>query len=256
MRPEVTAYSIPAVLIAISILLAGIAWTIPAYSDPEWDKEFLSVDVSVENTRDPSKRWYSAKAAAQTPRNDLVDLSIGILGLAISTATLFQLKSVNVVSDLWSLSTPGSRRNFLVAATLAWCSFVPAQWVALSFEVSRGDFPWWADSIAIPGYQILIAVVVGLPIVLAGVQLALWRSELPRSLWSRPIVGRPLPISLGLCVLSSVFLFLLVGTVRGDPFSVPSIFAMTYLLLSGRATCLANGPHNNRMQTDEPWPSP
>jgi len=244
MRPEVTAYSIPAVLIAIAILPLGVAWSIPAYSDPDWDREFLSVDVSAENSQELSKRWYSAKAAAQTPRNDLVDLSIGLLALAFSTAALFRLKRINVVSDLRSLSTPDSRRDFLVAATLAWCSFVPAQWVALSFEASRGDFPWWADSIAIPGYQILMAGILGLPIVLAGVQLALWRSELPRSLWSRPIAGRPFSISIGLCALSGVFLFLLVETVRKDPFSVPSIFAMTYLLLSGRAACLANGPHN------------
>jgi hypothetical protein len=232
------AYAAPLLLIAAGALVIASVAKLPAYTDPTWQDRFLNVDVSLENSDELSAEWYAAKAAVETPRHRRLDLGMGLVALGLGVAALFALRGVRYVRDLMSLKSPSTRRRFYAFAALTWLSFIPAEWFWLDYTQGRGDYPWWADSIGIPAGSVLIFGVVGLPVVLLGVALALREASLPVSLWSRPVFGPPYGVCVGLIVAAILAPLVLVSGVSAEPFLVPSALLTLYLILSGRAAAV------------------
>jgi len=232
------AYAAPLLLIAVGALVIASVAKLPAYTDPTWQDRFLSVDVSLENSDELSAEWYAAKAAVETPRHRRLDLGMGLVALGLGVAALFALLGVRSARDLIALGSPSTRPRFYTFAALTWLSFIPAEWFWLDYTQGRGDYPWWADSIGIPAGGVLLFGIVGLPVVLLGVGLAIRGASLPVTLWSRPALGPPYGVCIGLIVAAVLALLVLVSGVSTEPFLVPSALFALYLIVSGRAAAV------------------
>lgn len=233
------AYAAPLLLIAAgALVIASVAKT-PAYTDPTWQDRFLTVDESsFENSDQLSTEWYAAKAAVETPRHRRLDLGMGLVALGLGVVALFALRGVRSAGDLTALKSPSTRRRFYTLAGLTWISFIPAEWFWLGYTQGRGDYPWWADSIGIPAGSVLVFGIVGLPVVLLGVGLAIRGARFPVRLWSRPALGPPYVVCVGLIVAAVLALLVMVSGVSTEPFLVPSALFTLYLILSGRAAAV------------------
>lgn len=232
------AYAAPLLLIVAGALVITSGIKLPVYTDATWQDRFLEVEMSLENSDELSAEWYAAKAAVETPRHRRLDLGMGLVALGLGAAALFALRGVRSVSDLVSLKSPATRRRFYILAALTWLSFIPAEWFWLDYTLRRGDYPWWADSIGIPAGSVLVSGIVGLPVVLLGVGLALRGASLPVALWSAPAFGPPYVVCVGLIVAAALALLVLVSGISAEPFLVPSALFTLYLILSGRAAAV------------------
>lgn len=234
-------YAAPFVLVLIGALVAWSGASLPAYTDPEWNSGFDGAEVSMENRGELSDRWFAAKAAVETSRHGRLDLGLGLVALGASVSVLLAFGRVRHVGDLATMQRPGTRRGFYTAASVTWLSFVPAEWWWLSHTQSRGDYPPWADTIAIPAGGALFLGMLGLPVVLAGVAVALRGATLPVPLWSGPVVGRPYFVCVGIIAAIGLAILMLILSVSLQPTHVPSAVFTLYLLLSGRAAAAVGG---------------
>jgi hypothetical protein len=240
-----SAYAIPLLLGVAGGLIASSGAMLPPYNNPRWDSGFQNVgkdDFELERSAqwydEVEAQWYKAKAEAETPRNRRLDLGAGLIALGAGLTLVFVLGRVRLVRDLAVLQSPTTRVAFIVLATVVWLSFIPAVWVWLLYTLERGDYPWWADTIAIPAFEIAACVIMILPVVLLGVALTLYRARLPVVIWSRPIIGSPYIVCLGLLLAAALALLLLFGALTLNPFAVPSFLFTLYLILSGRAAAV------------------
>ncbi len=137
--------------------------------------------------------------------------------------------------------TPRASRTWYLTAVVGWVSFVPAVWAYLLYTYKRGDYPWWADSIAIPAAGAVFTGFWGVLIVLWAVHLSTRRAILPVPLWARPVLGRAR--FMGILALLGVVLFsvLLVNGVLANFFTVPSAMVMLYISLCCRAASVPPG---------------
>jgi len=230
------AYIAPLSLVGLGALVISLGAPLPSYTDPNWQHRFLDMDLSrVEDTHELTSQWYAAKAAVETPRHRLFDLGMGIAALGLAIALLFVFQRVRSIRGIGSLQSPSNRCGFLAMAAITWLSFVPAEWFWLGYTLERGDYPWWADSIGIPVYEVGVFGIVGLPVILLGAAVALRGTVLPVNLWSRPLVGRSYIVAAGLIIAGLLAFGVLVSGIIGAPFIVPSALFALYLLLSGRA---------------------
>lgn len=170
-----------------------------------------------------------------------MDLGMGLAALGVGLAMLFAARGVRSFKSLASLRSPPSRRSFYFSATLCWLSFIPAEWLWLVYTQRRGDYPWWADSIGIPGFSVLFFGLIGLPFVLLGVAIALRGAQLPATLWAKPYFGPPYVVcSILWAAVLLTLLFLWAFLFAGPPTVIP-LLGTLYLLLSGRAAATSRG---------------
>jgi len=232
----------PLFLVALGALLISFGVSMPAYTDPNWQRRFDEVDfATVKDFDSLTSGWYAAKVEVETPRNRLLDLGMGFIAFGVGLGLLFALTHVCSFGDLGSLRSPTSRYGFLALSALVWLSFIPAEWYWLGYTLSRGDYPFWADSIGIPMYAVQTFGQTGLPVVLFGALVTLRGTTLPVKLWSRPILGRSYFVNSVLIIASILALLVLLSGVISQPFLVPSALFTLYLLLSGRAAAAVRG---------------
>jgi hypothetical protein len=241
-RRPLDAYLPPLFLVALGALVITFGESMPAYTDPGWQRRFADVDfTAVKDFDSLTTEWYAAKLEVETPRNRLVDLGMGFIALGVGFALLFALTHVRSFRDIGSLRSPSTRYSFLALSAVVWLSFIPAEWNWLGYALSRGDYPHWADSIGIPMYAVQTFGQNGLPVVLVGVLITLRGTTLPVKLWSRPILGRAYVVNIALIIAGILALLVLLSGVVSQPFLVPSALFTLYLLLSGRAAAAVRG---------------
>jgi hypothetical protein len=185
-----------------------------------------------------ANEWGAAKAKAETPRDVCLDRGAGVILLGLSIWILFMVKGVSRIRDLAGLTTPKTQQRFYVLATIAWLSFIPAEWAYYMYTEDRGDYPWFGDIIAIPCFGILIFGIIGLPFVLFGVKAALGRAQLPLAVFSRPVLSRFYIVSIALWIAAILALLVTAFGVAEQPPIVPSGLFTLYLILSGRAAAV------------------
>jgi hypothetical protein len=234
------AYVGPCVLFILGAALFAYGANLAPYHDPNWDEQIL--DQSLMMADQPrafvdslTAAWQAARAKAQTGRNEHMDLGAGLAALGVSMVLLFLFRRVRSWRDFSALESPSSRVGFVALAAVIWLSFVPAEWYWLGYTQSRGDHPWWADSLAIPMSQILAFGLFGLPIIILGAWFAVRGTVLPVRLWTRPVVAQSYVVAPLFIVAAVVALTVLLSSIVAAPFIVPSTLFAVYLLLSARA---------------------
>jgi len=235
MRTRVNVYALPIVLIIAGGALALWATQMPRYHDPKWADRFLGAEITRENADALSEQWYAAQEKALTSRDRFFDVGMGVAALGLSIVSLLAFVRVKNVVDLQALMTPRAPRTWYFTAVVGWLSFVPAVWGYLLYTYKRGDYPWWADSIAIPAAGAVFTGFWGVVIVLWAVYLSTRRATLPVRVWARPILGRAPLVGTGALLAAALFLVLLVNGVLANFFTVPSSLAMLYISVCCRA---------------------
>ena len=236
------AYLVPSALVIAGIALRSMGAISPEYRDPNWSEPVLQASDSTGADFDSlTTMWYARKAEAETPRRRLMDLGAGVAALGGSVALLFAARRVGSWRDVFGIDSPSTRTGFVAFAALVWLSFIPAEWLWLGYTAKRGDYPWWADSIAIPMSETQVFGLWGAPIIVIGAVLAVWGATLPVTLSARPFLGRSYVLAPLLIIMSILSLGVLASGVFANPFIVPPALFTLYLLLSGRAAAARRG---------------
>ena len=161
-------------------------------------------------------------------------------GIAIASLTIFIFlicKKIKIFSDLKNVKTFGKAAVF-ISANIAHFLKIPAIVWYYDFRLGRGDYPWFADAVAIPIMEETFANLVLFVLLNIFLILTTIKTNLPTQLWvkakkySKPII---------LWELLFGFLLLynfneVVRTVRvGDHLAIPITLFFTYIILTLRA---------------------
>ena len=167
--------------------LAGIglshwATSLPAYTNPEeklrWDRE-AGDHISTLDWEKFKEKYFDAVGNLKTRRNEWMDLGMGIASLSV-TGLLFSLFfRIRRLRDFSGLRSPRRKWVFFAAANIALCALLPSTILRVGISADRGDYPWFADSLAIPILGCIFAIIFLLPCNCSGL------SRFPLSLWER-----------------------------------------------------------------------
>src|SRR5256885_17113755 len=125
------AYVGPSSLLLMGIALFVFGAQLPAYNDPNWRQPFLDAGGPGTNYDSLSTAWYAAKAKAQTPRNQLMDLGAGLAALGTSVGVVVAVGRGWSWGGFLPLKNPAWRRGFVLVGGLFLVFFFPPQWCRL-----------------------------------------------------------------------------------------------------------------------------
>lgn len=169
-------------------LAARQSLRMPAYTDPsvknEWDRK------AADHINDPDfqsfkREYFNAVQAVRTHRNDWMDFGLSTASASLSLFFLCQFLSIRTWRDVAVVSSPNTVERLRHLAAAFWLLQIPAGLVHPILGYSRGDYPWFADSVFIPIAGQALVAIVGLPLVLGFVALVARRGQYPARLFSR-----------------------------------------------------------------------
>lgn len=133
------------------VLLAGLglffySLALPYYTDQQaFDALRNGYDYMSLNHAD----YYLKEAALKTHKVAYMDAGAGV-AIAMATVLLFLgVSGIRTVADCKRI-TSFSKTKLIIASNLMWLLMVPGTYWYYLFRLRRGDFPPFADSIAIP----------------------------------------------------------------------------------------------------------
>lgn len=225
-------------LIGIGLLL--YSRTLPAYSDmaekAKWDQASCA-KIDEKDWPQFSEQYLAAVAKLRTHKYDLYDLGLGLLSFAVVSLLISVFAKIKTFQDVKQIRS--RRRSDLFALlNLACLAVIPALFLYYDRTGSRGDYPWFADSVMIAIVGGAAGVLSLLPIfnlILAGF---LFRSQHPAPLFRR---FQKYGLFAILVEMYMFFLLLLVGwafvvaIIKGDILGVPICITLLYVVLSLRA---------------------
>lgn len=243
-------YSIPIAIILFGFILVAPTVNESRYADPSWRQEFDNVDVSHDLSGDLSRRFYDAQAKNLTPAAIRSDHGAAVISLGLSISALFLMLRLRTFRDVFELKTLATRRLMLWMAMAAWWAWVPAQLLWLQYTYYRGDYPWWADNIAIPIGGSVFFCLLSFPFVLGGAYVSTHGVKLPVRITRFPKTARGIVAT----ALSTVpFAWFVFAGVRafweGDVFTMPVSVGGVYATLAlWAAACASRAWPNIRLE--------
>jgi hypothetical protein len=240
-------YSIPLAVIVFGIILVAPTIDEARYADPGWQREFEKADVSLDKSGELSRKFYEAQRKNLTPAAIRSDHGAAVISLGLSIAALFLMLRLRTFRDLFELETPTSRRRMFWMAIAAWWAWVPAQLLWFQYTFERGDYPWWADNIAIPIGGSVFFCLLGSPFVLGGTAVSTHGVTLPVRIGRFPKTGRGIVATALSTVPFAWFVFAGVrafwdGAVFTMPVSVGGVYATTALWAAACEPRVAQNP--------------
>lgn len=229
--------------VLIGLCLFGLALfvygsTIPVYTDYETARQ-LKINACNQNGVMVAG-WFERMAALETMRHPFMQGGISLVLVAVIWKALLKCFPGNLP---WLPRTPFRKVTFFgLGVGLLIASWI-AQLFSLDLDFRRGEFPWCADSIAIPvaGLTSLFLVLTLGCLVLGGV-LVMGFGKLPAELnqWDRQRPLRSWVISL---VLAAVFIAVgaltVFSGVESAFLSVPAGVVALFLIAATRAALLS-----------------
>jgi hypothetical protein len=232
-------------LAAAGLVSVAVGSFMPAYTDPVVAERIsigLECEPGIRNTNEnlqcDSELWYRTMKALRTDKWSLVDVGGGLLLSGLMMSVFFWWSR----QKSWrQLSTPRSSLSILALAGLCWLMQIPAYALFFITELTRGYYPPWADSIAIPMFQFTsILLSLFLP------YMALWLffvvgARLPVAVFST-VPGRPFVNAFWSGAATLLFIpigLILIGAILEGPIlMVPFLWLTLWLVLSARAAAL------------------
>ncbi len=249
-------------LVVAGAVLLVIGALMPAYNDPVAAERIISGDEcapgipkSDENLKCDSNLWHRSMSALRTSKWKLVDSGGGLLLSGLMIAVFFWL---NVGKCRNQFLTPKKSLWILTLAGLCWWIQIPAYQFFFLTEGARDYYPHWADSIAIPIFQIQEAVFgLFLP------YMAIWLIFLVGARLSAQVFsadrGRPLVNAIWTCaaalLLVPIGLYLVNAILDGPVLMVPVLWLTVWLVLSTHAAALTRQRPGSAPQAQELTPS-
>ncbi|MDU0370203.1 hypothetical protein ACFPAF_07365 [Hymenobacter endophyticus] len=186
---------------------------------------------------EPKSTYYKREAELRTSRNELLDISSGVAITGL-TLLLFALrKRIHTVAHVMQLRTLCKPQVF-IWFNVGWIVLFGAlHWYYL-YRGARGDYPPFADSIAIPLYYGQAALLVCWPVLNMLLLLAIWPAKMGGYLFVKPLIYTwwvlLIEVFHGIWLVLAA-LYLLISIIDGDHLTVPVIMLFLYLLLVLRA---------------------
>lgn len=248
------------VYLALLLATAGlvsvvIGYLMPAYTDSVMAERIRSglecvpgIPNANENLQCDSEQWYRSMSTLRTNKWSLIDGGVGLLASGLTMCVFFWRSR----QKLWrQLLTPKSSLSILALAGLSWLMQIPAYAFFFIIELTRGYYPHWADSIAIPMSQSQsVLLKLFLP------YMAIWLifvigARLPTSVFST-IPGRPLVNAFwtgaAALLLVPIGLVLIGAILEGPILMVPFLWLTLWLALCARAAALSRHRPNSSRQ--------
>lgn len=224
------------VAIALALIIGGLAT--PVYHDAEAARALIANACTEARTADG---WYEQMDRLRTRRYPLLQTGLSIL-LALSTAFGLLYRYGHAGR---AISTPTEPGMFILLGWFVLLNGWLAQLTSLGVDLERNEFPWCADTIAIPAFGLtaLFAVLAAI-LTLVGVLLLTRFGRLPVALAiRRPDRPRACILhTLGAGILTLLVVVLAVELARSSAFlATPGAVVAVYLILSTRAALLSRG---------------
>lgn len=215
-------YSIPIAFVLFGFLLVVPNFDQPRFETPDWRREFQNVTVSLNNSGELSKSFYEAQSRALAPAAKRAERGWTLISLGISMAVLCLALHLRTFQQLRELKTLSSPKAVCWMAILAWWSYVPAQIAWFSYTFDRGDYPWWADNIAIPIGGSFFFCLLGFPFVIWGAYASTHSVRLPVRVMQFPRTTRAVMATIVSILPLAWFVFAGIRAFwEGDVFTMP-----------------------------------
>ncbi len=216
----------------IGLGLFSYSLTLSYYNDQESADDLLSNSYSMDK-----EEYYKREAELRTNKTTFMDLGVGI-AIASGTILLYLLlTNTKTFSDFKNLKTPNIQATF-VNANLVWLLLIPGTIWYYTFRGERGDYPPFADSIAIAIYTQVPAFIFLLIPLNIFILLTSFKSNLPTKLFIKadtyngPAILWELFFDFWLLVN---FFFFVIFVTDGDHISIFVNLFFTFVLLTLRA---------------------
>lgn len=235
---------------ALLLVVAGsvpllIGALMPAYTDPVAAERIISghecapgIRNSDENLKCDSELWHRSMSVLRTSKWRLVDGGGGLLVSGLMMAAFFWRSA----RKSWSRSMTARKSLWILTlASLCWLVQIPAHLLFFLTEGARDYYPHWADSIAIPIFQIQEAVLgLFLPymatwlffVVGARLSAQVFSADRGRSLVNAFWTGA------AALVLVPIGLYLIIAILDGPILMVPFLWLTVWLVFCVRAAAL------------------
>ena len=206
-------------------------------SDKKRDALDMNAFKNLADSERAKETYYREIEKIRTNKATLEDIGSGI---AICFGTLIVLSfvfKINRIFDVLRLRSPGKTAIFILAITF-FLARIPATIWYYTRRAIRGDYPSWADSIAIPIYEETLATFVALFLLILFLIITTFRKEYPTMIFVKPVAFYWKTITneiiwgiiLALCILNTF------GSITaGDQLSIPINLFFIYLVFVLRA---------------------
>jgi hypothetical protein len=242
--------------LAQGLVFVAIGYVKPAYVDPIAAERIRSgiecergIPNTDENLRCNSTVWHRSMGALRTEKWTFIDAGGGLLASAL---TLFGFSWWSGQKSWRQLSTARSAWSVLALVSLSWLVQIPAHGLFFLTEGSRDYYPHWADSIAIPMFEIQNLVLgLFLPYIFIWMVFVVGaRLSVPVLLTvsGRPIVNIFWTAAAALLVVP-ICLYLTVAILYGPILMVPFLWLTLWLALCARAAALSRHQSNRTSAT-------
>jgi hypothetical protein len=229
-------------VIVVGIGLTLYSLTLPYYTDPAM-KEKLESEANQQilaNSADYhkiKKDYYTKVKSLTTNKNIYFDLGSGIATAALCLIAFVFAFKINSASDLANIKSLNKPLLFTLAIAL-WLLLIPGTFWYYSLRGERGDYPMFADSIAIPIMENVVTIVIGSLFLVTFLFITTYKSTFPTLLFIKPITYNGYfklkEVLWGFLLLFNVFALILFVT-SGDHVSIVVNIFYTYLIIALRA---------------------
>jgi len=223
--------AIPALVLLSGVVLMVFNAGAPRMLKPDWQLAVGEGD---------SAAYYREFDRNENPRARRFDLGVGLASAGGSLIALLAMTRSWSVQRARALQTPRRRWLVVLFSNITWLYYMWAASRHLVVQAARGEFPPWADSIAIPLMGLQILLLSGLVAVNVGLVICLHGVRLPEAMWARPRSARAWVLNGGSVIALLLSACVCYDAVRfGDAFTPPAAVAIGYLLLVVRAAVSA-----------------
>ncbi|WP_460621320.1 hypothetical protein [Hymenobacter tenuis] len=222
-------------------LLGAAIWLyasqMPVYKNGKTIQEVFSHYHQLGSYQEMKAAFYKNENALRTNRNELLDVGSGIAVASLTLLAFVIGKRLRTVTQLRQLGVP-SKRQFFIWLNAGWVVlFADLLWY-YHYRAVRGDFPPFADSIAIPVMYGTVGLLACWPVLNLVLLLVLRPAKLSGQLFEVPSVytGRAILTEV-LCGIGLVLVgwYAIIVVLDGDHLTIPVVLLFLYLVLVVRA---------------------
>lgn len=228
------------VLFGFALLGAAIwlyASQMPVYKNGKTIEEVYSHYTQLGSDQQMKAAYYQNEAALRTNRNGLLDVGSGIATTSLTLLAFVSGKRLRTVAQLRQLGTP-SKRQFFIWLNAGWVVLFGSLHWYYHYRSVRGDFPPFADSIAIPVMYGTVGLLACWPVLNLLLLLVIRPAKLSGQLFEVPSVytGRAILTEV-LCGIGLVLVggYAVIVILDGDHVTIPVVLLFLYLVLVVRA---------------------
>lgn len=223
-------------LFFLIVLITGAGFFCFSLSQNQYKNEKKGAELFIKSYEISKSEYYKIDAELRTSKNTFFDLGSGIIIFSSTILTFLYYRKIKTNSDLKNLKSL-SKKEIFIWANLFWLILIPGTYFYYFFRLSRGDYPPFADSIAIPissQTDALLYLIIPLNIFLF---VAAYKSKLPKKIFIK-INFKTLNCSFWKIIFSLLLilnqLILLPLIIDGDHFMIITNVVFTFILLSLR----------------------